>query len=671
MLYAILNDTDLRVGTLRLSRSARLGVRAVAGYGARYAALLGNPLDLLTGQLLAFFGLSVYVKLGEMRQTTEYGDAWLESGRLLTNCLHAVLFCGQEICLFTALLVGVVVWRRCSSAKAGPLRYVIWALALLVLPALSVIEVLEIAHFKLFLAPLGPEELRMVSWTGQIVTAGNVFHVPEVIAGLLLILAGYYLAPPALWLPRVRARGQAMLISLAVLISVVVGLAPKPVLTEALLTPHPLLWLLIGNRTDPAWASADGTGPASADRAVRRRYSVKERPTNVLIFVLESTRAASTAVYNPAAPAGRDLLRLRDEMVVFDNVYAPVPTSAHAIFSILYGVYPYLGPFWTSTGASVVADSMAQVFGRAGYLTQFYITGDLDYDNIRSFAARGFDRVLDLHDWPGQEAYALLPWGRDDRLLIEEIKRFIVAKPKRPFFLFAMTSNPHHPYAADQLPALRQSGLLPAATVRGSGAPEIDAGDGKAAYERLVDYDLRLLAELYNWMKRKGVAEHTLLLVLGDHGEAFGEHPGDFGHAAFIYEENVHIPCFILHPHRLGLPRHIGQLGSEVDLRATILDILGRRDSETGSGMSLLNEDRGRTIANFTENGVSRFGMRDARYTYIFTPHSDTEQVFERSRDLRETHDVAGRDPLVTERYRVRLQRWEAGHERLLEKILQ
>lgn len=652
---------------------ARHGVawRAVAGYGARYAALLGNPFDLLIGQLVAFFGLSVYAKLGEMRQTTEYGDTWLEGGRLLTNCLHAVLFCAQELGLFTALLVGAVLWRRCGSPKGGRLRHLIWALSLLVLPALSAIEVMEIAHFKLFLAPLGPEELRMVSWTGQIVTAGNVFRVPEVIAGLLLIVAGYYLAPPGLWFPRVRARGQVMLISLAVWVSVVVGLAPKPVLTEALLTPHPLLWLLIGNRTDPVWASAGGTASAPADRALRRRYTVKERPTNVLIFVLESTRAASTAMYNPAAPAGRELLRLRDEMVVFDNVYAPVPTSAHAIFSILYGVYPYLGPFWTSTGASVVADSMAQLFGRAGYLTQFYITGDLDYDNIRSFAARGFDRVLDLHDWPGQEAYALLPWGRDDRLLIEEIKRFITGKPKRPFFLFAMTSNPHHPYAADKVPGLRQNALLPARAVQGVGAPETAAADGKAAYERLVDYNLRLLAELYSWMKKKGVAEQTLLLVLGDHGEAFGEHPGNFGHAAFIYEENVHIPCFILHPRRLGLPRHIEQLGSEVDLRATILDILGRRDSETGSGMSLLNEDRGRTVASFTENGVSRFGLRDARYTYIFTPHSDTEQVFERSRDLREGQEIAGRDPLVTERYRVRLRRWEAEHQRLLEKILQ
>jgi arylsulfatase A-like enzyme len=187
----------------------------------------------------------------------------------------------------------------------------------------------------------------------------------------------------------------------------------------------------------------------------------------------------------------------------------------------------------------------------------------------------------------------------------------------------------------------------------------------------LVDYDLHLLSELYAWMKKKGVAERTLLLVLGDHGEAFGEHPGNFGHAAFIYEENVHIACFILHPRRLGLPRHIAQLGSEVDLRATIRDILGRRDAAPGSGMSLLYEDAGRLVANFTENGVSRFGLRDARFTYIYTPHAEAEQVYERRRDPRETTNLARREPLVSARYRARLQRWETQHQRLLEQILQ
>jgi arylsulfatase A-like enzyme len=441
------------------------------------------------------------------------------------------------------------------------------------------------------------------------------------------------------------------------LVGVIVASIPKPMVSEALLAPHPLLWMLFGNRLQPAWADTTDASTINvlaghAGFQGRRRFSVKQRPTNVLVVVLESTRAASVALYNPSASAGRQLLRFADETVVFDHIYAPVPTSAHAIFSILYGSYPYLGPFWSTSDKSVVADSMAELFGRAGYRTGLYVTADLNFDNVRSYAATGFDRVLDSNDWPGQEAYALLPWGRDDRLLFEETKRFIAAKGKQPFFLVAMSSNPHHPYAADQLFA---------------DAPQ---GDDRAAYERLVDYNLGMVAELYDWMKKRGVAERTLLVVLGDHGEAFGEHAGNYGHAAFIYDENVHIPCFILHPHRLGLPKHIEQLGSQVDLRPTIVDILGLADPAPVDGMSLLREDPERLVANFTENGVTRFGVRDARFSYIYTPHVGLEQVFDRRNDPAETHNIAAREPVLTASYRTRLQRWEAQHQLSLARIL-
>ena len=199
----------------------------------------------------------------------------------------------------------------------------------------------------------------------------------------------------------------------------------------------------------------------------------------------------------------------------------------------------------------------------------------------------------------------MLPWGRDDRLLIEQIKRFITTAGRRPFFLVGMTSNPHHPYAVDHLPS----------------APEVADDTGRNAYERLVEYDVGLVAELYDWMKQRGIAERTLVLVLGDHGEAFGEHAGNFGHAAFIYDENVHIPCFILHPRRLGLPRRIAQLGSQVDLRATIMDIIGMHDTEPSDGMSLLRTDPDRQVINFTENGVSHFGVRDsALQLHLYAP---------------------------------------------------
>jgi len=394
-------------------------------------------------------------------------------------------------------------------------------------------------------------------------------------------------------------------------------------------------------------------GPSLAQAAVpRRRFRATERPKNVLIVILESTRATSLVPYDPAARAGRALVPLAAEMTLFEHIYAPAPTSAHALFSIFYGVYPYVGGFWMGGDKVVVADSMAQVFARAGYATQFYITGDLDFDDVRSFAARGFERVLDSNAWPGQEAYAMLPWGRDDRLLTDEVKHFLSTRDERPFFLVAMTSNPHHPYAIDQLPGQ---------------APEADP---RAAYDRLVDYDIALLTDLYGWMKTRGIADDTLLVVLGDHGEAFGEHPGNFGHSASIYEENTHIPCFILHPRRLGLPPRIAQLGSEVDLRATILDITGVAETQPGDGMSLLFEDAARPVFNFTENGISRFGMRDGDFTYIYTPHVDGEKLFDRRSDPGEARELGADAMATTERYRVRLQQWEGQHQLRLATVL-
>lgn len=613
------------------------------------------PFALLCGQLIAFFVISLYVKFAELRLTADYAPPWVGGDRFWLNSRHFVLFSGQEVGLFAALWAVLAVWQRCDPAPGRVSRVATGVLAFVVLPFLSVVEVMGLAHFALFLTPIGPEQVRLLSWSTHIISTNQVLPLPPVRNGLLLIVIGYFLAPAAVWVRGLQRTGSFRFTPIAIAAAAAFSLAviPKPPVAAAFLTPHPVLWLAFGSRPQRIWEDSPGIAATTSD-ALRGhpRFAVKERPKNVLLFVLESTRADRVALYNPSASAGRALLGLQDEMVVFERLYAPVPTSAHAIFSILYGVYPYLGPFWTSEGKTVAVDSLAQLLGRAGFSREFYITGDLDYDNIRSFAARGFERVLDINDWPGQEAYAEVPWGRDDRLLVDEIERFLSSRDrKRPFFVFAMTSNPHYPYVVDHLP----------------GGP---VAEPQAAYERAVAYDLDLVAELYGWMKRQGVADDTLLVVLGDHGEAFGEHPGNFGHAAFLFEENVHVPCFILHPRRLGLPRRIAQLGSQVDLRATVLDILGLSDVEPSDGMSLLREDAARTVINFTENGVSHFGMRDSRFTYIYTPHVAAEQLFDRATDPGEAADLVTREPARTAHYRDDLREWESQHDLVLNRVL-
>ena len=41
---------------------------------------------------------------------------------------------------------------------------------------------------------------------------------------------------------------------------------------------------------------------------------------------------------------------------------------------------------------------------------------------------------------------------------------------------------------------------------------------------------------------------NTLFVLFGDHGEAFGQHEGNFGHTLFIYDENVRVPYVIAAP---------------------------------------------------------------------------------------------------------------------------
>jgi lipoteichoic acid synthase len=634
--------------------SARMS-RLLGAYASAYRAALALPVAWLSGQLFAFFAVSLYVKLAEMRLTPEYGASWIATGRLFRNARDVLLFSGAEIGLFALLLATVAVWDRCQAVPDAAGRALAWTAGFVVLPTLSIVEVTGLSHFALFNAPLGPDEVRLVGWSGHFISAASVLQTPTVAAGLMAIAVGYYVAPCAAWLgpARVLPLRRRRSIAGALVLGAVALAVPKPAIDSALLAPHPVLWLAFGGQSDGVWdgpAPAEGATPAA--NPSRAHVVPNVRPTNVLVLVLESTRAASVALYDPAARAGRELLALADETVIFDQVYAPAPTSAHALFSIFYGVYPYVGPFWMGTDKAVALESLAEVFGHAGYATQLYVTSDLAFDDVRSFAARGFDRVLDTNDWPGQERVALLPWGRDDRLLVDEVERFLANRDARPFFMVAMTSNPHHPYAVGELPG------------------ETPESDPHAAYDRLVAYDLRLVAELYQWMKDHDVAEQTLLLVLGDHGEAFGEHAGNFGHAAGIYEENTHIPCFILHPRRLGLAPHVAQLGSEVDVRATILDILGLPDGETGDGTSLLADDPSRAVFNFTENGIAHYGMRDADFTYISTPHVASEKLFDRRHDPAETHDLGPEEPAVTQRYRARLQQWEAQHALRLAKVL-
>lgn len=148
---------------------------------------------------------------------------------------------------------------------------------------------------------------------------------------------------------------------------------------------------------------------------------------------------------------------------------------------------------------------------------------------------------------------------------IELIER--VAASRQPLFLYAHFSDPHweyEPYGPELAPW--------------GNARHVDRYDGEV---RNAD---RAIGRIVAALREQQLWQRTLLIVVADHGQEFGEHGGRF-HGQSQYEEVVRVPCVMRVP---GMkPRRIDQPVSLVDVFPTMLDLLGLDARPLVHGVSL------------------------------------------------------------------------------------
>src|SRR5262249_49445167 len=97
------------------------------------------------------------------------------------------------------------------------------------------------------------------------------------------------------------------------------------------------------------------------------------------------------------------------------------------------------------------------------------------------------------------------------------------------------------------------------------------------------------LGRLMDELDRRRILEHTWVIITADHGESFGEHPGEFWHGTSLYEAQLHVPLLIIPPPGTASParRAIAESGSLRNLAATIVEVVGLRDGAPFPGPSL------------------------------------------------------------------------------------
>jgi arylsulfatase A-like enzyme len=426
-----------------------------------------------------------------------------------------------------------------------------------------------------------------------------------------------------------------------------------------------LVELLLGGRAerfDETFSEAElrdfqGSRASAWSRPVQTAADAP--PRNVLVVVMESTGARYMSLYGSPYDTTPELKQEAQFGLVFDNFYCHMGLTANSLAAITLSIFPYMTwREYTVEYPNYPGTTLAQVLKPADYRTAFIHTGYLQYTNQDQFLAnRGFDRLVDIEDLGGQ---VVSSWGGDDRQLVDAVLRWIDEDRSRPFYAMAWTNESHHPY--EPAPHYRPVGFF-----EDGKRPPDDYDLGRYLNTvRSVDHEL---GRLFDGLRERGLDRDTLVVVTGDHGEAFGDPHPTWGHGARIYEENVRVPLLLWSPALFPSGRRIASIGSHVDLMPTIAHLLGRPPAPSWEGRSLFERDRPPRAYFYAANDDYLLGVREANWKYIYNVTRGRDQLYDLARDPDEQRNVAKQNPEVCQRLRRHLAAWRSYVKGQLDRL--
>jgi membrane-anchored protein YejM (alkaline phosphatase superfamily) len=128
-----------------------------------------------------------------------------------------------------------------------------------------------------------------------------------------------------------------------------------------------------------------------------------------------------------------------------------------------------------------------------------------------------------------------------------------------------------------------------------------------------------MVERIYGHLRKEGLLERTLLVIVGDHGQAFGQHrPDNYLHYRYSYDENLETPV-IFHQPALFKPRVFVEPTQHVDVLPTLLDALRvPYDPALFDGESLFQKKLTRKYLFFygLEESISSLDTRGIKVQY-------------------------------------------------------
>lgn len=333
-------------------------------------------------------------------------------------------------------------------------------------------------------------------------------------------------------------------------------------------------------------AKAVAAAPASAPAASEAPPAHVEARANafkgnILIVTIDAFRGDRLGVAGYGRPPGRSLTPTLDALArrgtYFKRVWSQAPNTPRSFPSILTGRYP-TDVAWDKPGVNYpnVLPSNHTFFQglRAvglepiGIFSHFYFTAD-----------RGISRGF--AEWSDDGALTIAESNKDSaspRIVPRVIARLQqAAARKERFVLWTHLFEPHSSYMTHK--------EFPTSL---SGVPGL-----MEKYDYEIAFTDLWVKKLFEALRQTGLDKDTAIVVMADHGEAWGEHKAYF-HGTDLYDEQTRVPLIIAVPGQT--PRVVDTNVELVDVAPTLLDLVGAPIPANMRGRSLLPAIQGQPL---------------------------------------------------------------------------
>jgi arylsulfatase A-like enzyme len=436
----------------------------------------------------------------------------------------------------------------------------------------------------------------------------------------------------------------------------------------------------------PTWAlAADSQGSDN---------TVIAGNVNVVIFLIDTLQARRLNAYGyDRKVTSPNIDALAEEGVLFERAYAPAPWTLPSVASLMTSRFPCEhGVVSTRTQFGSRTMTLPMRLKQLGFTTIGL------WANAIVGPGLGFDRGYDFY----RESFT------NDGEQVHAARQMY---PGRPFFLYIHNIEPHNPefFAPPHTPGFRDvpdpvrkriaehykqyriATWLDFEQQRPPGTTDVaeiqdQHVQGLVAlleiYNELYDACVRLaddrVGSAIQALKDRGEWDHTLFILLSDHGEEMHEH-GGWSHDQSVYEELTHVPLIIRFPNGQYAGRRVKDLVSLVDIVPTVLDVLGKpelaSEARGSSLMPLIKGEAARDEQSFyvpsmrhnvmsyyrpwkQQRGDINIVVRRGEWKGIWNVEHDTFELYDLHTDAAEQHDLTSQRPDLVTAMRGYVETW-------------